>query len=103
MKLVAVHSNREAIKELVDADAQVGSICTKPFINAGSPDFHWYHDNHVGVEACFGGADVPAKLKDGRVAVTNEKESHRQCRGRKLHRRDDGVVAGAWMNMPAWM
>jgi phosphoglycerate dehydrogenase-like enzyme len=39
-------------------------------VGAGGPNFHWVHVNYAGVEACFTG-DVPAKLKDGTIAVSN--------------------------------
>jgi phosphoglycerate dehydrogenase-like enzyme len=71
VKLVAVHSRQDLARELADADGQIGDICRKEYVAAAGPDFHWIHDHHVGMEACFG-ADVPAKLQvGGSVVVTN--------------------------------
>lgn len=71
VKIVAVHSRDEMIKELGNADGQIGDICRKEYVAAAGPDFHWIYDHHVGMEACFGG-DVPDKLNvGGSVVVTN--------------------------------
>ena len=73
VKLVAAdRADATALKELKDADAQLGAICTKALTNAGGPNFEWVQDNHEGVDACFMGDAVPAKIKPGgTVVVTN--------------------------------
>ena len=70
VQIVAVHSAGEAAKEAADADAEIGQ-CSKPLIAAAGPNFHWAHVNYAGVEGCFTGADTPARLKDGSIAVSN--------------------------------
>ena len=70
VQLVAVHNAEEAAKEVADADAEIGN-CSKPLIAAAGPNFHWAHVNYAGVEGCFTGADTPARLKDGSIAVSN--------------------------------
>ncbi len=72
VQLVAA-SRDDAIKQVADADAVVGN-CDKAIINAAGPDFHWAHVNYAGVEACFTGADTPARLKDGTIAVSNSQK-----------------------------
>ena len=72
VQLIEAKTPEEGIKLLKDADAQLGNICNKPFVNATGPNFEWVQDNHTGVDACFTGADVPAKIKPGGgVVVTN--------------------------------
>ncbi len=72
VQLVEARTPEEGMKELKDADAQLGNICTKAFVNATGPNFEWVQDNHDGVDACFLGADVPSKIKPGgTVVVTN--------------------------------
>ncbi|HWY61378.1 MAG TPA: hypothetical protein VNW15_05710, partial [Rhizomicrobium sp.] len=73
VQLVAAHSIDEATKELADADGEVGN-CSRPLIAAAGPNFHWAHVNYAGVEACFTGTDVPARLKDGTIAVSNSQK-----------------------------
>jgi phosphoglycerate dehydrogenase-like enzyme len=69
VQLVAVRSPQEALQQAADADAYIGS-CSKEIVAAAGPNFHWVHVNYAGVEACFTG-DVPARLKDGTIAVSN--------------------------------
>jgi phosphoglycerate dehydrogenase-like enzyme len=72
IKLVEATSTQDGLKELADADAQLGNICNKPMVNAGGPNFEWIQDNHTGVDACFAGDGVPAKIRPaGTVVVTN--------------------------------
>jgi phosphoglycerate dehydrogenase-like enzyme len=73
VQLVAVRNIEDAAKELADADGEIGN-CSRPMIAAVGPNFHWAHVNYAGVEACFNGADVPARLKDGSIAVSNSQK-----------------------------
>ena len=70
VELVAAHSIDEAIKEAADADGEIGN-CSRSMIAAAGPNFHWAHVNYAGVEACFSGGEVPVRLKDGSIAVSN--------------------------------
>jgi phosphoglycerate dehydrogenase-like enzyme len=70
VQLVAAHSIDEAAAALADADGLIGN-CSRPLIAAAGPNFHWAHVNYAGVEACFAGGEVPARLRDGSIAVTN--------------------------------
>ena len=73
VQLVAAHSPEEAIKESADADAEIGN-CSRPLIAAAGPNFHWAHVNYAGVEACFAGGEVQARLKDGSIAISNSQK-----------------------------
>ena len=72
VQLVSADRNT-VLKEVVDADALVGS-CDKAVIAAAGPNFHWAHVNYAGVESCFTGDSTPARLKDGSIAVTNSQK-----------------------------
>lgn len=71
VKLVPVHNQAEALREIVDADAQLRGGCSKPLIEAGKI-LHWVQLEVVGVEGCLTG-DAPQKLMDGTVVLTNIK------------------------------
>jgi len=71
VKLIAVHNREEAIKELADADAQVGTYCNRELIASAGPNFHWMHDMHTGMEACFGDNMLDKLKTGGSIVVTN--------------------------------
>jgi len=73
VQLVVARSREDLVKEVGDADGALGG-CDKAMIAAAGPNFHWTHVNYAGVESCFTGADTPARLKDGTLAVTNSQK-----------------------------
>jgi phosphoglycerate dehydrogenase-like enzyme len=70
VQLVVVgRDGAELANALKDADGVIGQ-CSRALIDAAGPNLHWVHSTGVGMENCFTG-DVPARLKDGTIAVTN--------------------------------
>jgi phosphoglycerate dehydrogenase-like enzyme len=73
IKLVAVRTEAEALKEIVDADAQIGGTCLHSLIEAGKK-LNWVHSPHGGLERCVVGEGVPQRFKNGEVIVSSSKK-----------------------------
>ena len=58
------------LTEIKDADGVVGG-CRKDSFDGVGPNFHWLHNTGVGIDQCFTGGKVPARLADGTVAISN--------------------------------
>ena len=72
VQLIPAQAGPEGLKQVADADAYVGG-CSKAMVDAAGPNFNWMHVNVAGVDGCFTG-DIPAKLKDGTITVTNSQK-----------------------------
>jgi len=77
VKLVAVRTPEEKKREIADADALLRMPCNREDIAAGK-NLHWIQQGSVTVAGCFAAAehtgvrqDVPQKLMDGTVVITN--------------------------------
>jgi phosphoglycerate dehydrogenase-like enzyme len=77
VKLVAVRTPEEKKAQIADADALLRMPCNREDIAAGKK-LHWIQQGSVTVAGCFAVAEhtnvrqeVPAKLLDGTVVITN--------------------------------
>jgi phosphoglycerate dehydrogenase-like enzyme len=77
VKLIAVHTPEEIRAQIVDADALLRMPCNREDLRAGKM-LHWIQQGSVTVAGCFAVAehsntlqDVPQKLIDGTVVITN--------------------------------
>jgi len=58
------------LTEIKDADGVMGG-CRKDSFDGTGPNFHWLHNTGVGIDQCFSGGIIPARFKDGSVAISN--------------------------------
>jgi phosphoglycerate dehydrogenase-like enzyme len=65
---------KEQLADIADADVQVGGSCTKTLLGQ-QKNLEAVISAHVGVEGCFTG-EVPKRLLDGEVVVTNQKGTY---------------------------
>jgi phosphoglycerate dehydrogenase-like enzyme len=71
VKLVAVYNREDAVREIVDADAQVGGTCDRELMALGKK-LKWVQSMHSGLEACIL-KDPPARFQHGETILTSAK------------------------------